>query len=177
MLPQNALLVETSTGTHTPLLIGDSVPESLTVNELSGQKRTLLSYKAAVDILVVGFFSTHCDMNKLAWPLLRRLNDSYKDWRVSFIAVSSLPNQTLPELSQVLNQNHLSWPVVQDNDRTMTRRLSIAYTPEIVILDEFGALRYRGPVTEAGKALDAMIGHIDPVADPEPAMTNGCPLP
>jgi hypothetical protein len=176
LLPNNAASVETSSGSQKPILIGDTVPDSLLVIGPSGDQRTLLSYKSAVDVFVVVFFSTACSMNSISWPAFRRLEETYKGWHVSFIALSVLPHETTGGLSEMLSQNHLPWPVARDEQGTVARRLNVAYTPEVVILDEFGVLRYRGGAADAGKALDTIIGHSDTIQVPEPTMTAGCLL-
>ena len=122
------------------MIIGDTLPAAFSVVGASGEKRTLLSYKAAIDVLVVGFFSTGCEMNRLAWPALRKLNENYKDWHVSFLAVRASPQETLPDLTRLLNDNRLPWPAASLDFPTAMHRLAIAYTPEVLIFDEFGVL-------------------------------------
>ena len=177
MLPLSGTPVETSSATQKPLLIGDIVHGSLAVTGQSGEKRTLLSYKTALDILVVAFISTSCEMNRETWPQLRRLHENYKDWHVSFVAVNTPPTGSLPDLSQLLIRERLPWPAAADDSQTVIRSLRAAYTPEVTLIDESGTLRYRGPVSAAGAALGKLIGHSDPITDPEPPMAAGCPLP
>jgi hypothetical protein len=167
----------TATGDMTrPLLIGDTVPETLAVIGENGKKRTLLSYKAPTELLVVVFFSVRCPQAQVQWHQFRRLNEQYKDWRVAFVAVNTSVHDMLTELSDQLKQEKLPWPAVQDDQREATSFLKITGTPEVLIIDEYGVLKYRGPLAGAPKALDTVIGHIDTLKDPEPPLTGGCAL-
>src|SRR5579864_9362667 len=70
MLPAaSTTTVRADTG---PLLIGQTVPENLVVLESStGTPRALLSYKAAIEVLVVQFLSPNCKDNQDQWTDLK----------------------------------------------------------------------------------------------------------
>jgi len=172
-LPQASTTTVAATETTHPLLIGETIPESVAVIDSDGKERTLLSYKSPTELLVVTFLSARCQTEQSLWPALRRLNNHYKDWRVSFVAATASPTELLPELAHALEREKLPWPVVQDNHRKAAW-LKITKTPEVLILDEYGVLKYRGPVANVKKALDTVIGHIDAVQEPEPPMVEGC---
>src|SRR5439155_13155750 len=101
------------------------VPESLAVMDESGKSRTFLSYKSPTEVLVAVFFSARCDADKTQWPVLRRLHERYKGWRVAFLAVSASPQETLPELLDLLKRQKLPWPAVRDEGRTAVSFLKI----------------------------------------------------
>src|SRR5689334_13870485 len=102
-----------STGTvyqsSQPIVIGQKVPESVTVLSETGDRRTLQSYKSALEVLVVGFFSASCEMDRGTWAALRRLNDDLKDWRVAFVAVSTEAGEQPMTLPAALKKNGLPW--------------------------------------------------------------------
>ncbi len=165
-----------NTAAHEPLLIGDEVPGSLQVIDESGNKRSLVSYKSYLEVLVVTFFSPRCEEKESEWPRFRRMNDHYKDWRVAFLAVNTSAPEMLPELTTTLNHEKIFWPTVQDDNRKAAALLNITGTPEVLVLDESGVLQYRGPIDGAPAALDAVIGHVDAVAQPEPPFKGACAL-
>jgi peroxiredoxin len=173
----------TSTGAATSgqtatLLIGEQVPDTLLAMEDNGKKRTLLSYKAAVDILVVEFLSARCPAPQAGWHDLTRFYDRYKNWRVSFVAVNAGPAASVVELTEAMNANGLSFPLLKQEAHDLVHRLGIQEVPEMAIIDESGYLKYRGPFgKQASDAIDAVIGHIEPVPTPEPAMVEGCAIP
>jgi thiol-disulfide isomerase/thioredoxin len=163
-------------GVRHPLLIGDKIPESLSVIDESAKRRTLLSYQSALDILVVVFFSSPCEAGEALWPKFRKLNEDYTGWHVVFLAVSMEPGQTPMQLPDILKRQKLPWPALRDGQRSAVGLLNIQATPEVLIIDEFGILKYRGSWTGSRKALDTLISHTDAIKDPEPSMRGGCPL-
>jgi hypothetical protein len=104
------------------------------------------------------------------------LNERYKDWRVAFLAINTSAPEMMPELTATLKREKLPWPTVQDDLHRVVSLLDITGTPEVLVIDEGGVIRYRGPVDSAPRALDAVIGHVDPVAHPEPPLKGACPL-
>ena len=179
---QGFLPPQESTSTITPasqgpLLIGSKVPYSLTAADENGKRRVLLSYKSAVEIMVIGFLSSSCPEKDQRWFQLGRFYENYKDWKVAFIAVNAGMPASREELAKRLSKAGLPVPLLEDDTRTLIQNLAITSTPELVIFDEDGNLRYRGPVgKDARAALDALIGHIVPVPNAEPAEAGGCPL-
>ena len=174
MPPTTFVSTGTAHETQHPLLIGDLVPESLALMNESAVLRSVLSYKSAQDILVITFFSEPCDVDHPLWLKFRRLQEDYTDWRVVFLAVSTTPGDTFMHLPGTLKHEKIPWPVLHDGHKTAAALFKVAATPETMIIDEFGVLRYRGPVNGVRSALDALVGHNDDVKDPEPIMTGGC---
>ena len=139
--------------------------------------RTVLSYKSYLEVFVVAFFSTPCDIPSSEWARFRRLDERYNDWRVAFLAVNTSAPEKLPEIATSLKHYKIPWPVAQDSAQAAATLFKISGTPEVVILDESGVLRYRGPIEKVPAALDAVIGHTDDIGTPEPPFTPACPLP
>ena len=175
-LPPPAPSTATVSSSQRPLLIGNTIPESLKVATEDGKERTLMSYKSAIEVLMVTFISARCQEGQMPWAALRRLTEDYKDWRVTFLAVDASSSDNGAFLANLLKRERLSWPVVVDPRHAARDLLNISGTPEVLIVDEFGSLRYRGPVSSAKGALEAVIGHLDPVKVPEPPLSGGCPL-
>jgi peroxiredoxin len=157
------------------LLIGNTLPESLLVTEESGKSRTLLSHKAPIEVLVLGFFSPRCEANQAAWRQLKKLYENYEEWHVAFVAVSVQSDETSAELSEAIKKAGLNYTVVRDDGGKVARALNVTALPEIVIVDEWSQLRYRGPIDKTDRALQNVISHQDPVPEPEPAI-EGCAL-
>jgi peroxiredoxin len=163
------------------LMIGEMVPKSVTVTDADGSIRPLLSYKSATDILVVGFFDPRCAQNQLDWQDLRILFEAYKEWHVTFVGVGLGSPDSLSELAAEMSRAGLKFPALRDPDSKALQKLHILARPEIVVIDEWSQLRYRGPVSVGRKAyarqaIEAVIGHTEPVPTPEPTETNGCPV-
>lgn len=172
-----------STGTVTesgeyPVLIGSRIEKTLTVKNEQGNSRALISYKAALEILVVAFLSTDCPDDQTQWGKLRHFEQDYKDWKVAFVAVNAGSAGSTPALRERLDKLKLSHPVVEDDTVKLREAFRVNAAPTLLIFDEGGYLRYRGPLGKPARtALEALISHINTVADPEPANTAACTLP
>jgi len=176
-----------------PLLIGQRLPETLVVKDLNGTNRSLLSYKSITEIIVVFFLSTRCPQDPAYLSQFHRYYERFKNWHVSFVAVSTEKEESASDLAAQLKKAGLEKIyVVRDEEQRTLSLLKPAGFPWVVILDENGQLRYRGPLkppvvkatqapkippTDASEALDNIIGHVEPVTDPEPAGTPECALP
>src|SRR5256885_10537081 len=97
------------------LLIGDTVPQSLTVLDKDGKPRALLSFKAATDALVGGFYSPRCAKNQTQCSALKRYYEDLKGWHASFVGVSVNSDETLKELSDAMAEGGLPYPAVRDD--------------------------------------------------------------
>jgi hypothetical protein len=163
---------------HSYLLIGETVPKTLSVIDRNGKPRSLLSYKSATDILVLGIYSPRCSANLQLWPSLKRIYDDYKDWHASFLALSVNTDETAEELQEALTHAKLPYPVARDDQQRAVRLLHATNLPEVLIIDEWGQLKYRGPADSRTlrDALNTIIGHSDALANPEPQTWPGCPI-
>jgi len=71
----------------------------------------------------------------------------------------------------------LEFPLLDEEEHALSRNFKIGAVPELVIIDESGYLRYRGPAgKDARAAIEAVIGHMVPVPNPEPSDSGGCPI-
>jgi peroxiredoxin len=182
-LPPNKVEISTADANHSgpSILVGDTVPATLTVTDSSGTTRSLLSYKTPLDVLVLGFFSARCPANVAAWHDLKLFYEAYKDWRVAFVAISANQGESLDELAGVMQKAGLPYTVVRDENQRVAIALHAKGAPEIMIVDESKVLRYRGSLRDAKvpyarQAMDAVIGHSDPVPNAEPGTSSGCPI-
>ena len=160
------------------LLIGDKVPESLKVVDDRGKKRGLLTYKSPLEVMVIVAFSSQCAEQEARWKEIARFYEDYKDWRVSFVAIYAGTPDAGEVFAKKFAKTYAEVPLLTEEERFLTKVLNVQSVPEIVILDESGDLRYRGPVgKDARKAIEAVIGHLEPVPEPEPPDPAGCPIP
>lgn len=156
-------------------LIGDTISQNLTVLDANGVPRPLLSYKTSTHALVAGFYSPRCALNQSFWNGLRRFYEEYQDWHVSFIGVSVNSDEAPAELAEAMSQARLPYPVVRDDQQKLAKALHVTVLPEIVIIDEWSQLRYRGPLEGVRAALDAVLGQ-EQVKTPEPGDLRGCAI-
>jgi hypothetical protein len=177
---QGVLPPKTSTTTapaelDRPLLIGEKVPESFLVTDDRGNSRGLLTYKSAIDIMVVGFLSSTCPDRVARWGELERFYETYKGWHVAFVAINAGSPEIRADLSKRTARAGLPIPVLEDPNRLLTQAFKVGSVPFLVIIDESEVLRYRGPPgKDARQAIEAVIGHMVPVPNPEPLTQEEC---
>jgi hypothetical protein len=158
-----------------PLLIGDKVPERLNVQDENGKKRHLLTYKSPLEVMVVGFYTATCPDKVSRWDEMARFYTDYKDWRVSFVAINAGDAAARADLAKKMAKAGLDIPLLEEEDHALTQFFRIGSIPMLVIIDEFGDFRYRGPLgRDARQAIEAVISHIDPVAHPQPLAQEEC---
>ena len=142
-----------------------------------GKKRGLLTYKSPLEVMVIVAFSSQCAEQEARWKEIARFYEDYKDWRVSFVAIYAGSPDAGEVFAKKFAKTYAEVPLLTEEERFLTKVLNVQSVPEIVILDESGDLRYRGPVgKDARKAIEAVIGHLEPVPEPEPPDPAGCPL-
>jgi peroxiredoxin len=176
LLPSKTEQPSNPRGVSRPLLIGESVPETLSGIDENGKQRTLLSYKSPLEVLVVTYLTANCPAKQALWPKFQRFYASYKGWRVAFLAVSPKTQTAASEVAAALRHEKLPWRVLRDDTSSIVSKLKITGTPEVLIIDEYGTLRYRGPLAQTSAAMDSIIGHLQAVQNPEPPLEDACPL-
>jgi len=160
-----------------PLQIGEKVPESLMVLDADGKKRPLLSYKSAVEVMTIAVFSSRCPDPEAHWNQFSYFYRDYKGWAVAFVGINAGGVASREELTERMTKAELRFPLLNEDERSLTRAFKIGTVPELIIIDESGNLRYRGPIgKDARAAIEAVIGHMVPVPNPEPTETGGCAL-
>jgi len=160
------------------LLIGEGVPEFLTVFDENNKRRLVLSYKTALDVMVIEEMSNQCGMEHPSWFDYSLLYERYKEWKVAFLAITPDNEEGQRVLRAAMKTTGLNYPLGFDSDNHVAKVLGLSKLPAILILDESGRLQYRGPLDKrkTAQALDAIIGHIDAVKNPELPIVNGCAI-
>ncbi len=179
MMPgaEPAVAISTAPLAHT-LLLGEQIPKGYTVTAETGQTRTVLSYKTRIDILMIMFLSTQCPEDTMHWGQLARFYENAKGWKVEFVFVNVGPPDTAEELKKRMTKAGLIGPLVTTSGRKVADDFGVKHVPTLMIADEGGYLRYRGPANKyARQAFEDTVGHIFLIKEPEPPFTDGCPLP
>lgn len=182
MLP--ATKPEAAAAAPAVLRIGDQVTDAFIVYDLQGSSRTLTSYKTPVDIMAVLFLAAGCPSVKDNAFKLHRAYETYKEWGVTFVAVEGNSQENPQDLLEWVKKAKLpagtsafGVPVVRDPQSFLARHLGVDRMPAVVIIDESGVLRFRGPPgPKTTEALTTVISHLQPVAEAEPPLPEGCPI-
>jgi hypothetical protein len=185
--PQSSIGISTAPVNRLPLLIGDRLPVSITVS--SDTIRSLISYKASIEVLAIAFLSPDCSQESAGRADWRRFYEAYSNWHVAFVAVGVGSSERAAQLAEDLKKNELPIHVVRDSEGRDAKALKITQIPTLVLIDESGIIRYRGPLGLAAspnprertkyarEAIEAIISHTDSVHNAEPPTSAGCQLP
>jgi hypothetical protein len=137
-------------------------------------------------ITVVVFIGVDCPLTSLYTDRLNELSSGYGD-TVHFVAIDSNRLDTSEEIETFRRRQRIRYPIIKDIDHRLSGRFDATRTPEVILFDEHGTIRYRGqiddqyqPGSDRGRssrpylrqAIDALLsGRPVPVPNTEPV---GC---
>jgi thiol-disulfide isomerase/thioredoxin len=126
--------------------IGDEVPR-LTFKDIRYLPRSLKDLGDNRATVLV-FTNTTCPLVQKYWPKLKRLDEEYRGQGVQFLAVNVGPDDEIQEVAQQAIDFGVIFPVVKDTSGSCVKALGVERTPEVVVLDAGGKLRYRGRIDD-----------------------------
>lgn len=98
-------------------------------------------------VQVVAFLGTGCPLAKLYAGRLQQLSEQYQG-KVAFLAVDPNPQDSLEEMAAFAREHQLSFEFARDVGQHLARQLKVTRTPEVVLFDETGAVRYQGRIDD-----------------------------
>ena len=161
-----------------------SNPKDLSFTDVKGvthSRKTLSSKKATVFL----FVSAQCPISNVYTPRFLELDRVYSKRNVQVFAVYSDVQESLKEILRHSSDRGYTFPSVKDSQNRIADILGAKATPEAIVTDSSGSVRYRGrfddnPVAthitshDLIKALDAVLTGT-PVANPE-TVAVGCSI-
>jgi peroxiredoxin/cytochrome c553 len=130
----------------TPVKIGAPVG-SLGFRDVGGKPYALADLRQSKAVLFI-FLSTHCPVSNSYTTRLQALQKEYGARGVTVFGVNSNRNEGLTEVAQYAKERGLGFPMVKDPDGALAKRLGATVTPEVVLLDASGVVRYRGRIDD-----------------------------
>ncbi len=122
------------------------LPESLTMETLSGQKVKLKEYVAEKGkVTVINFWATWCKPCK---EELDNINADYlEDWKadydIEFIAVSMDDSRTKPKVKGVVDTKGWEYDILCNPDNSAYQMLGFNFCPYTLLLDAEGNIVYK----------------------------------
>ncbi|HWE40721.1 MAG TPA: redoxin domain-containing protein [Isosphaeraceae bacterium] len=96
----------------------------------------------------VVFYSSECPISNGYSPTLKALAGEFPAARLKLVGLCVDPDLADAEVAQHAKEYELDFPVARDRDGKVARRLGAKVTPEAVVLDDNGRLRYRGRIDD-----------------------------
>ena len=119
-----------------------SLPDART-----GKPVALADFKDKKAVVVV-FLGTQCPINNAYLPRLAELAKEYEGKGVQFLGVNSNRNDTPAAVAEHARKNEISFPVLKDSRNKVCDLLGAKRTPEVVVLDAQGNVKYRGRIDD-----------------------------
>lgn len=126
------------------------VPESLYELQLpvvGGSVAQVLPRDQA-GLSVFCFLGAECPLAKLYGPRLQRMSETYADRQVRFLGINSNLQDSLDKLAEYGKTHEITFPLFKDYDHRLADLLEAKRTPEIVVVDASGRVRYRGRIDD-----------------------------
>jgi hypothetical protein len=95
------------------------------------------------------FVDSGCPIVGKYLPMLQRLEKTYRDRGVQFVAVNSGPGDNIVAMAAQAVEFGIEFPFVKDADCRVARSLGVTRTPEVAVLDAKRTLRYRGRIDDS----------------------------
>lgn len=80
---------------------------------------------------------------------IEKLEDECAKKSVTMIGIGVGPGETLRELKNLADRYDWDFPVVRDSGQSIVRGLRARFTPEIMLVDASGRVRYAGPIDDS----------------------------
>jgi peroxiredoxin len=131
---------------------------NFTLNDVkSGRTHTLYGYQGRRAIVLV-FLGTDCPVGNLYVPRLNELNKEFRTKSVVFLGINSNAHETADVVAKYVTDRGIEFPVLKDPENLVADSALIERTCEVIVLDAFARIRYRGAIDDQyvqGKAKDA----------------------
>ncbi|MEO6809454.1 MAG: redoxin domain-containing protein [Isosphaeraceae bacterium] len=129
--------------------INSRADESVSVGRLQGaggKSIPLDAPKGGATALV--FLSTECPISNGYSPTLNALAKEFPKAALNLVGVCVDPDLTDDDVAKHAKEYELTFPVGRDRRGTLAAKLGATVTPEAVVLDDQGKIRYRGRIDD-----------------------------
>ncbi|MCW3054458.1 MAG: Peroxiredoxin [Chthonomonadales bacterium] len=169
---------------HKSIVSAKKVVSKLAFNDLTGKAYTaqdIAAHKASVFL----FISGQCPVSNVYTPRMNALAATYGARDVQVFAIYSDRQESASDIMRHAKEHGLTFPIVKDTTNRLADTLGAQMTPEAIVVDASGAVRYRGRIDDnavatrvsardLNAALDAVLDG-KPVAHPE-MLAIGCAI-
>jgi peroxiredoxin len=141
--------------------------------DLAGKRygaQEIAAHKATVFL----FVSAQCPISNLYTSRFRGLAADYAAKGVQVFAVYSDRQESRAEVVAHVKSHDIDFPVIKDERNALADRLGATYTPQAIVVDASGEVRYRGRIDD--NAVATRVTRHD-LADAIHAVLTGAPVP
>ncbi|MFI5459961.1 MAG: redoxin domain-containing protein [Isosphaerales bacterium] len=123
----------------------------------SGRTLTLYGFQGRKAIVLV-FLGNDCPVANLYVPRLIELEREYRKQGVVMLGINSNAHETVKDVARFVREAGIAFPVLKDPSNIVADSALVERTCEVVVLDGFARIRYRGAIDDQyqqGKSKDA----------------------
>ena len=113
----------------------------------SNRPISLYSFVGKKAIIMV-FLGTDCPVGNLYVPRLIELNRAYRSRGVIFLGINSNAHETEQDVAKFVRETGIDFPVLKDIQNKVSDSVLAERTPEVLLLDGIGRIRYRGAIDD-----------------------------
>lgn len=161
--------------------------DTLQARDLYYREVTIDPGAEGVRATVLYFFANTCPVARRYFPRMAELHQTYAPKGVRVFGINASEADSLPDIVRLGLEHEISFPLLKDADFRLVQAFAVSRTPEVVVLDSTGTVRYQGRIDNqyrlggaapsAGRpylaeALDALLDVRD-VAEPR-TQAEGC---
>ncbi len=127
--------------------IGDKVPNSSSLRDLRGNRRSLQGFTGHKALVLV-FLGADCPVANLYVPRLLELEKQYRPKQVQFLAIYPNENEDFDLLAGHASDRDLPFLVLKDFGQRLATLTGVTRVPSVVVLDGDFRLCYRGRIDD-----------------------------
>ena len=94
------------------------------------------------------FTTVDCPISNAYQPLLGRIEKEFRSKKVVFVQVHVDPSVTVSQIHQHAKDYKVKWRLTADPGFDLVKRFGATVTPEAVVLDRDGVVRYQGRIDD-----------------------------
>ena len=136
----------------------------LTFNDLTGKAysaQDITAHKASVFLFVSG----QCPVSNVYTPRMNALAAAYGPRDVQVFAIYSDRQESALDITRHAKEHGLTFPIVKDGRNALADQLGAKTTPEAVVVDAAGTVRYRGRIDDNAVATHVGVHDLDAALD------------
>ncbi len=118
--------------------VNDAPAPDFTLKSASGKNLKLSEHRG--EVVLINFWASWCGPCRQEMPLLSELHDKYK--ALGFTVLGVNVEQDSAAAKKLLKEMPVTFPVLFDNDSTVSKQYDVIAMPSTVLVDRDGNMRY-----------------------------------
>ncbi|HEV3416948.1 MAG TPA: redoxin domain-containing protein, partial [Pirellulales bacterium] len=120
--------------------------ESFTLKDFRGKEHSLKEILAQRKGVAIVFIGTECPLVKLYANRMQELSQAFAAKGVALVGIDSNRQDAITEIDAYARVNGLNFPILKDVGNKVADQLGATRTPEALLLDSQGTVRYQGRI-------------------------------